>query len=109
MSPYQGAYRCGRPTEQILLFAVDAIVNALDCREVVCAAFLNFRKAFDSLDHVVLLECLGTIGVLGTELLWFTDYLSWRVNVLRFAVGSPHGLLLKVVFLRARPEPIMLA
>ena len=66
-----------RSTEQILLFAVDTIVNALDHREVVCA---DLRKAFDSLDHAVLLECLSTIGVLGTELLWFTDYLSQRVQ-----------------------------
>ena len=56
LSPYQGAYHngCGRPrsTEQILLFAVDTIVNALNHRQVVCAAFLDLRKAFDSLDHV---------------------------------------------------------
>ena len=76
LSPYQGAYRCGRSTEQILLFAVDTIVNALDSRKVVCAAFLDLRKAFDSLDHVVLLERLSAIGVLGNELVWFTDYLS---------------------------------
>ena len=69
LSPYQGAYCCGRSTEQILLFAVDTIVNALDSRKVVCAAFLDLRKAFDSLDHVVLLEHLSAIGVLGNELL----------------------------------------
>ena len=56
LSPYQGAYRCGRSTEQILLFAVDTIANALDRRQTVCAAFLDLRKAFDSLDHVMLLE-----------------------------------------------------
>ena len=65
LSLYQGAYRCGRSTEQILLFAVDTVVNTLDRCEVVCAAFLDLRKAFDSLDHVVLLERLSTIGVLG--------------------------------------------
>ena len=52
---HQGAYRCGRSSDQILLFAVDKIVNALDSDSVVCAAFLDMRKAFDSLDHVTLL------------------------------------------------------
>ena len=33
-----------------------------------------------SVDHVVLLERLSAIGVLGNELVWFTDYLSWRVQ-----------------------------
>ena len=51
----------------------------------------------------MLLEHLSTIGMLGTELLWFTDYLSWHVQHIRFAVGSAHGLLLKAVFLRAVP------
>ena len=75
-------------------------MNALGHCEVMCAAFLGLRKAFDSLDHVVLLECPSTIGVLGTELLWFTDYLYRCVKV---RGRSPHGLLLKVVFLRAVP------
>ena len=41
-----------------------------------CAAFLDLRKAFDSLDHVMLLERLSTMGVHSVELSWFTDYLS---------------------------------
>ena len=52
-------------------------MNALDHRQIVCAAFLDLRKAFDSLDHVMLLECLSTMGVHGVELSWF-DYLSQR-------------------------------
>ena len=63
LSPYQGAYRSGRSTEQILLFAVDTMMNASDHRQVVCAAFLDLRKAFDSLDHVTLLGCLSAMGV----------------------------------------------
>ena len=80
LSPYQGAYHSGRSTEQILLFAVNTIVNALDHRWVVCAAFLDLRKAFDSLDHVMLLERVSAMGVHGTELFWFIDYLSQRVQ-----------------------------
>ena len=44
LSPYQGAYRSGRSTKQILLFAVDTIVNALDHRRVVFATFLGAFK-----------------------------------------------------------------
>ena len=76
LSPYQGAYCSGRSTEQILLFAIDIIANALDCCRTVCAAFLDLRKAFDSLDHVMLLSDLGVQGI---ELLWFTNYLSQQV------------------------------
>ena len=36
MGPYQGTYCNGRSTEQILLFAVVTIVNALDHHYCVC-------------------------------------------------------------------------
>ena len=74
---HQGAYRHGRSSEQIL-FAVDTIVRALDQDLVVCAAFLDLRKAFDSLDHVLSLRRLQQLGVYGVELKWFQKYLSDR-------------------------------
>ena len=49
---------CGRSTKDILLAAVDFIVHSLDAGQWVCAAFLDFCKAFDSLDHVILLTKL---------------------------------------------------
>ena len=59
----QGAYRHGRSADQILMYAVDTIVQAVDAGDCVCAAFLNLRKAFDSLDHCILLGRLQKLGV----------------------------------------------
>ena len=53
--PHQGAYRSGKSTEDILQLAVDHIVNCWDDKQIVCAVFLDLRKAFDSLDHC---DCL---------------------------------------------------
>ena len=52
---HQGAYPYGRSSDQILLFAVDEIVNVLVRGSVICAALLDLQKAFDSLYHVILL------------------------------------------------------
>ena len=84
LSPYQGAYRNGRSTEQILSFAVDTITQALDDHKIVCTAFLDLRKAFDSLDHVILLERLSKLGVHDTALSWFKNYLSNRIQRVKF-------------------------
>ena len=35
---------------------MDTVVQAIDNKNVTCAAFLDLRKAFDSLDHVILLQ-----------------------------------------------------
>ena len=52
------------------------VFNAIDNHKVACSAFLDLRKAFDSLDHVLLLQCLNSMGIHGTEIAWFTDYLT---------------------------------
>jgi len=72
---HQGAYRNCRSSEQILLFAVDTIVHARDQGLAVCAAFLDLRKAFNSLDHVILLERLQKLRVCDVELKCFQNYL----------------------------------
>ena len=68
LNDLQGAYRHGRSADQILLYAVDKIVQAVDGSNFVCAAFLNLRKAFDSLDHHLLLDRLFSLGVIDVEL-----------------------------------------
>ena len=75
LHPHQGAYRCGRPTEDILLAAINFIVHSLDTGQAVCVAFLDFRKAFDSLDHTILLTKLYNLNVSQDMLMWFKDYL----------------------------------
>ena len=83
---HQGAYHCGRSSDQILLYAIDMIICSLDKGLTVSAAlsFLDLRKAFDSLDHSILLERLHQLGMCDIELKWFCDYLSDRSQRIRY-------------------------
>ena len=74
--PHQGAYRCGKSTEDILLLAVYYIATLLDKGSVVCAAFIDLRKAFDSLNHCLLLQRISELGVHCQVLEWFKNYLT---------------------------------
>ena len=60
---HQGAYRCGRLSDQILLYFIDKIFSALDQGLVVCSAFLDLKKAFDSLDHLILVKRLHQLSI----------------------------------------------
>jgi hypothetical protein len=50
----------------------------MDNGKLTVDVFLDIRKAFDSIDHVILLEKLAFYGVLQLELAWFQSYLSNR-------------------------------
>jgi len=58
--------------------AVDFITQCLDDGKSVCASFLDFCKAFDSLDHQLLLDKLFQLNVHPDVLKWFQNYLSDR-------------------------------
>ena len=45
------------------------------------SGFLFFSKAFDMVDHKILLAKLFKYGIHGTPLTWFSNYLSNRQHV----------------------------
>ena len=116
----QGAYRHGRSADQILMYAVDTIVQAVDAGDCVCAAFLDLRKAFDSLGHCILLGHLQKLGVTNVELRWFTDYLSDRMQRVKqndrysdwglvlggIPQGSALGPLLFLIYVNEMPSQV---
>jgi len=93
--PHQGAYRCDKSTEDILLLAVDHIAMSLDKQNVVCAAFIDLKKAFDSLDHCLLLQRISKLGVHSTVVEWFKDYLSNRYHRIKSSATFSSWRLMK--------------
>ena len=78
--------------------------NSLDNRRFGCGIFLDLQKAFDSVNHEILLKRLEHYGIRGIALACFCSYLSNReqyVSVnghnstnLKVACGVPSGSVL---------------
>ena len=62
----------------VILRATDDWKRALDCGQIVATVMIDLSKAFDTINHNLLLKKLYAYGIRGSELSWFTDYLAER-------------------------------
>ena len=64
--------------QDLLLKTVDDWRVSLDRGECVGTAMIDLSKAFDSIDHDLLLNKLSAYDILNGEHKWFSNYLSDR-------------------------------
>ena len=74
----QSAFLKGHSTETALIKITDQIHFNLDSDEVTALVFVDFKKAFDVVDHELLLKQLEEYRVGDMALSWFGSDLSER-------------------------------
>ena len=78
-SDRQWAYRQACSTEPLLVHLTETWRKAVDSGLTVAVAFADFRTAFDSVSHSVLMEKLRkNFGICDQALDWITGYLNGR-------------------------------
>ena len=75
---YQFGFRKGYSTTMALIEILNNIKIAIDNNKFVCGIFLDLTKAFDTVDHQILLDKLHHYGVRGQTNNLFKSYLSNR-------------------------------
>ena len=88
---YQFGFRKGYSTEKAILEITDNIKISIDNKEITCGLFLDFSKAFDTVNHQILLSKLYKYGI---QLAWFSDYLTNRYQYVK--IGNVESDLLKI-------------
>ena len=61
-----------------LMVMMNELTNALDNGDHVIGTFLDFSKAFDTVNHSILLDKLYHYGIRDNALEWFSSYLTGR-------------------------------
>ena len=104
LSNKQYGFRQNRSTDLALVDMVDKIATAIDNKEHTVGIFLDLSKAFDTLDHSILLKKLSMYGIRGNVLKLFESYLYNRTQytlfnntesgILPITCGVPQGSIL---------------
>jgi hypothetical protein len=74
----QFGFREGRSTYMAIIELLDKIIEATDKGEYAMGLFLDFSKAFDTVNHKILLAKLSHYGVRGVANSWVESYLDKR-------------------------------
>ena len=78
LDPYQSAYKKNHSTFTALLKITDDILDSIDDSEITLLIFLDFSKAFDTVNHKILIEKLRILGFQNDTCEWVNSYLSNR-------------------------------
>ncbi|CAB4025078.1 Hypothetical predicted protein [Paramuricea clavata] len=74
----QSGFRSHHSCETALINITDKWLKAMDDGELIGAVFMDFSKAFDLVNHDVLLRKLAKYHISQQALQWFTSYLDGR-------------------------------
>ena len=76
--PKQFGFQTGHSTEHAIVQLVDQILESFEYNKYTLGVFIDLSKAFDTVDHSILLKKLELYGVTDRNHLWFKNYLSNR-------------------------------
>ena len=79
----QFGFRKQHSSFMAFIVIIDKLIKSIDKGEHVIGVFLDFSKAFDIVDHDILLSKLYHYGIRGVALKWFESYLSGRSPAIR--------------------------
>ena len=98
LSIYQSGFRSLHSTSMCLADVTNTLLQNIDKGQLTGLVFLDLKKAFDTLDHRVLLNKLTSLGFNKASVQWFNTYLTDRSQsvVVNGSTSEPQPILFGV-------------
>ena len=103
----QCGFQSGSNTGDAALEFLDRVYNLLDEGKMLMPVYLDFSKAFDTVNHQILLQKLNHYGIRGIIHNWFESYLSSRTqyvsineensNIMSVSISVPQGSVIGLI------------
>ena len=101
---HQYGFRKKYSTKLSVVNLCNAILKFVDEGKITLGVFIDFQKAFDTINHDILFSKLSHYGICDIALKWFVDYLSDRFQFIKYretmspylkiSCGVPQGSVL---------------
>ena len=88
----QFGFLSGYPTNDVIAQLGDKIFDSFEKEQFTLGVFIDLSKAFDTVDHSILLKKLKSYGITDKNLAWFESYLSNRKQYIEIGENSKTDL-----------------
>ena len=95
LSESQFGFREKRSTELATSYVVNKLLKAIDNEKSSIGIFLDLSKAFDTVNHEILVCKLIHFGIRSVALNWFKSYLSNRKQFVFYILWSSTGFYIR--------------
>ena len=104
LSNNQYGFKTGKSCSDAIISLTEKIYKSLNEKKFVITLFIDLKKAYDTVNHNILLEKLESYGIRGIALKWFENYLNGRKQKVKIGslfsewqnvnIGVPQGSVL---------------
>lgn len=92
----QHGFRSGRSVISAAVSFIESVIESVDKGEHTTGIFMDLSRAFDSVNHLILIDKLINIGVSKTSLNWFKSFLVNRYQYVEVKHLSPSNKLMNI-------------
>ena len=76
-------FQASNSTEHAVIQLINQILDAFNENKYILGIFIDLSKAFDTVDHSIILKKVDKCGIKGKNLKWFHSYLTNRKQFIK--------------------------